>query len=413
MNTLVLISDAFPYDSMTEISFIVPEIESLSKMFDRVIIAPRLKRGENIDIDLSTLPDNVEISDSLLIYPSIREKICAVPYVAKAIIYDLKHTSGSLRDILAYSSYVEIYRRLLKKFIRENNLDLSNTLFYTFWFDFSTASLSLIKDAKIVTRTHGHDLYEDRYFISKWWRLRSLSAVRGVFTVAEASRKYLTTLYPNYASKIFLSRLGTVNNNQPDTAKNLPDAENDGLRLSLVGISRLSPEKGVIRQFEFITQLARKHPEMQISYVHIGDGPLRSEVRQIITKAPDNLNIDLKGALHNSKVHEILSSYHFDASLLLSDSEGGCPIALCETLSYGIPAVATAVGGIPEIISGGGGILLETDADYESFEKAILSITDNPVSFRSEALRNWNDNFRSDRLRTEFAARLTELLSEA
>ncbi|MDE5975526.1 MAG: hypothetical protein K2G69_03150 [Muribaculaceae bacterium] len=108
MTTLVLISDAFPYGSVTEISFIAPEIESLSRRFDRVIIAPRLKRGEKPDIDLSSLPANVEISDSLLIYPTIREKICAVPHVAKAIIYDLKHTDGSLRDILAYSTYVEI-----------------------------------------------------------------------------------------------------------------------------------------------------------------------------------------------------------------------------------------------------------------------------------------------------------------
>ena len=321
MNTLVLISDAFPYGSVTEFSFISPEIESLSKKFERVIIAPRLRRGDKLDIDLSTLPRNVEISDSLLINPSMWEKIRTLPHVTKPIIYDLTHTSGSLRDILAYSSYVKIYRRLLKKFIREYNLNLSNTLFYTFWFDFSTASLSLIRGAKIVTRTHGHDLYEERYFISKWWRLKSLSAVRSVFTVAESSRKYLTSLYPNYAKKIFLSRLGTVNNNRKDPGKQINYPYCDKSQISLIGISRLSPEKGVIRQFEFVSMLALRHPKKQIRYVHIGDGSLMNEIRLISSKAPANLNIEIKGALHNSQVHEILSSNHFDASILLSTSE--------------------------------------------------------------------------------------------
>ena len=411
MTTLVLISDAFPYGSVTEISFIAPEIESLSRRFDRVIIAPRLKRGEKPDIDLSSLPANVEISDSLLIYPTIREKICAVPHVAKAIIYDLKLTAGSLRDILAYSSYVEIYRRLLKKFIRENNLDLSNTLFYTFWFDFSTASLSLINGAKFVTRTHRHDLYEDRSFISKWWRLKSLASVMTVFTVADIGTQYLTSLYPDYAEKFFLSRLGTLKNNIEDGGNEIGKSETGPMQLSMIGISRLSPEKGLIRQFDFIIQFAARHPEIKISYLHIGDGPLMKDLSQVVSVAPTNLNIKLTGALHNSYVHEILSTHYFDLSILLSESEG-CPIALCEAISYGIPIVATSVDGIPEIINGGGGISLDPCPDYEAFEKAVLTIKANSATFRSDALKNWNDNFRSDKLRPPFAAYLASILNQ-
>ncbi|MDE6835417.1 MAG: hypothetical protein K2J03_00485, partial [Muribaculaceae bacterium] len=106
MKTVVLITDAFPYSSITENSFISPEIESLSKSFDRVIIAPRKKMGDKLD--MLSFPNNVEISDAMLIDASLKNKIKGIIGKSKAIAYDILHSHGNLRKILAYTSFVGI-----------------------------------------------------------------------------------------------------------------------------------------------------------------------------------------------------------------------------------------------------------------------------------------------------------------
>ncbi|MDE6806640.1 MAG: hypothetical protein K2J05_07520 [Muribaculaceae bacterium] len=111
MNTLVLITDVFPYGSITETSFIAPEIEALSKRFDRVIIAPRMKLSDTPDV--SDFPANVEVSDALIIEKTLSNKLKALPRIGGAILRDLRRSKGDLRDVIAYSAYVDMCRRSL------------------------------------------------------------------------------------------------------------------------------------------------------------------------------------------------------------------------------------------------------------------------------------------------------------
>lgn len=411
MATIVLITDAFPYGSVTENSFISPEIEALSNAFDRVIIAPIRKIGEELDV--KKFPANVELSNSLLIKPSLLRKIDGVKGYLKPVFYDMKHSGGSLRDVVAYSSYVGICLKNIRRLIRKEKIDLGSTLFYTFWFNFTTAALSLIKGAKVITRTHGYDLYEDRYFISPWWRRRSLDKLAGCYTVSEAGRKYLLRRYPDYSDKIFLNKLGT-----PAHGGRNPDNYVDAIEylkaqsrnLSLLGVARVSPEKGVTEQFELIREFARNNPDKRIVYVHIGDGVLMPKLRAMASEAPENLSVELKGSLHNAEVHEIMGTAHFDCMILLSHSEGGCPIAMCEAMSYGIPCIATSVGGITEILSHGGGILLNPDPDFVSFSDAIKRIERKPEPFREKAYKTWESRYNAEDLRLRFVKEIRSLI---
>lgn len=400
MKTLVLITDAFPFGSVTETSFIAPEIKPLSKRFDRVIIAPRLKTTDKLDVD--AFPKNVSISEALVISPNVVNKLRGLKGKIKAVLYDLKHSKGSVREIIGYSSFVGISYSNILKLVKEEKLDLHDTLFYTFWFDFTTAAFSLIPGSKVITRTHGHDLYEERYFISPWWRRKSLEKVTACFTVAKQAYRYLNEKYPRFSSKIHLSRLGTLDYN-PSSRKALNHAQSENT-LSLIGIARLSEEKGVLRQFPLLIDFARNHPQEKISYTHIGDGPLRGKIEELCAAAPANLDIVVKGALHNREVHEILGSSHFDAIILLSHSEGGCPVALCEAISYGIPAIVSDVGGIPEIFEDGGGVVLrDSEINPPAFEEAIRIVKQNSSELGRQAREIWEKEFEASLLRKKFA----------
>lgn len=412
MKNLVLIPTTFPYNSITEVSFITPELAPLSKEFDRVIVAPILKNGPELDID--SWPENVIISESLVIIPSLKNKLLGLLGNIKILIKDIIKSKGNIRKALAYTAYVGICFKNLKKLIRKYNLEDSNTIFYTFWFDFTTAACTLIPKATVITRTHGHDLYEERYYISPTWRIKSLERIVSCFTVAKMAHSYLSKKYPQFKDKIKLSRLGTVNLNQDrhHKQKQSEGRMSERKALSLLGISRLSPEKGMIRQFKYIIDFAKKHPDLSVSYSHIGNGIQREDIEILLEDLPGNLSIILHGEMHNREVHKLLTSNYFDAIILLSYTEGGCPIALCEAISYGIPAIATDVGGIPEIFSKGGGIILpDNSLDSEKFDSAIMYVATNRDRLGDEAREIWESEFNARILRENFAKQLAQIIN--
>ena len=399
MKTLVLITDVFPYGSITETSFIAPEIEPLARLFGRVIIAPRMKLSESRDI--ATLPPNVEVTDALIIRKTLPNKLRALPRIGRPVAHDLRHTGGDFRDVIAYSSYVDICRRDLQKFIGDNRLNLSDTLFYTFWFDFTTAALALIPGTRFLTRTHGQDLYDNRHFISDFWRRKTLDRIIACHSVSAAGLKYLRQRFHAYTAKFGLRLLGTINTRglNPTPHQNMT---------TVLGIARLSPEKGVIRQLKSVMEFARRNPDRNLRYIHIGDGPLMTEFRQLAQETPSNLTVDIRGALHNEAVHDLLASVPFDAMLLLSHSEG-LPVSLCEAISYGIPYLATDVGGIREILPDGILPLLADDFVYDDFERALRSILADK-SLRSVVRRYWEERFDASLLRRQFADELASLI---
>lgn len=404
MKTVVLITDAFPYSSITENSFISPEIESLSKSFDRVIIAPRKKMGDKVD--MLSFPNNVEISDAMLIDASLKNKIKGIIGKSKAIAYDILHSHGNLREILAYTSFVGISVNNIKRLIKEKNIDIDNTLFYTFWFDFTTAALTYFPEAKFITRAHGHDLYEDHYFISSWWRIATLKKMLKCYCISKAGTNYLSNKYPEYSCKIDCRLLGTTRLGE----KSVPQHEKDttASSLTLVGIARVSPEKGVIRQVEFVKKFAKYNPEIKIEYIHIGDGPLMKKLQELSNTSPDNLRIELKGSLHNSEVHKFLLSTDIDALLLLSYTEG-LPFVLCEAISYGIPYIATNVGGIKEIVPESLLPLVSEKCSFTEFNSILKSLSSSP-KLNYQLKEYWKKTFDAEKLRSQFTMEIRKLI---
>lgn len=76
-----------------------------------------------------------------------------------------------------------------------------------------------------------------------------------------------------------------------------------------------------------------------------GDGTLKNELKALIKNYCLEDRIELKGFIKN--VSEALIT--FDLILYTSDFEG-LPLSLLEAMSYGIPVVASNVGGIKEVI---------------------------------------------------------------
>lgn len=138
----------------------------------------------------------------------------------------------------------------------------------------------------------------------------------------------------------------------------------------IVSVARLEPQK---------------NPELLIAALpdgfHLllaGDGSLRSRLE-------GRPRVHLLGV--RSDLPELLSSC--DAFALASDWEGH-PIALMEAMAAGLPVVATAVGGVPEIV-GNAGILVAA-GDAAGLRRGLETVVRERVTY-TEAARRRADAF--------------------
>lgn len=92
-----------------------------------------------------------------------------------------------------------------------------------------------------------------------------------------------------------------------------------------------------------------------------------------------------EGLKENEELLKILQKADF--MVMFSNYENQ-PVVILESLSCGMPVIATAVGGIPEIINKNYGTLIEP-GDENSLISAINYMLDNHNNFNKEELRNF------------------------
>jgi glycosyltransferase involved in cell wall biosynthesis len=101
----------------------------------------------------------------------------------------------------------------------------------------------------------------------------------------------------------------------------------------------------------------------------VGDGPLRGAVEAEIAGLGLANTVTLRGEL--ARADGVLAAA--DVFVLSSDSEG-FPMSILEAMAAALPVVATAVGGIPELVINGETGLLVPARDPASFAHAIRTL---------------------------------------
>ena len=132
-----------------------------------------------------------------------------------------------------------------------------------------------------------------------------------------------------------------------------------------------SDVKGHPTLIEAARNVCGKFP--QVKFVLIGDGKKRAEFEAKVSELGLQSNFLFLGSRQN--VPEILACC--DIAVLPSQAEGFSN-ALLEYMAAGLPSVASAVGGNPEVIESGlDGLLVRPD-DPVALAGAILSLLENP-----------------------------------
>jgi glycosyltransferase involved in cell wall biosynthesis len=137
----------------------------------------------------------------------------------------------------------------------------------------------------------------------------------------------------------------------------------------LLSVGRLSLEKGhadLIRAFARMMELSTG---MSLRLIIVGEGPERSRMETI------SRNLNLSGVVTLTGQQDDTDPYYAiaDVFVLPSHSEG-CPNVLLEAMAAGAPVVATAVGGVPEVVTNGHDAILVEKQDLAGMASATVQL---------------------------------------
>jgi len=159
-------------------------------------------------------------------------------------------------------------------------------------------------------------------------------------------------------------------------------------RQHILFVGRLVHLKGVQDLIEALSRLKKRTRPVRL--VCIGQGPMENDLRELAARLGVTNDVLFAGPKPNPELGEWLGAA--DLLCLPSYSEGS-PSVILEALSSGRPAVASAVGGIPDLIDHRCGILVPTRSPVQlarALDQALESSWDaKEISLRFG--RTWPD----------------------
>ena len=399
--TLLLFTATYPYGD-TEQTFLDVEIRHLLNEFERVILIPRNLRGSRLP-----QPNGIEVDESYSTYLNKTSSrlvggISALqsPYFYQEILSrpNLLLYPQAIFRLIGFLGGAHLTSRWVEAWVKNHGQDTSQLMFYTYWLDQATLGIGLVKQRdpriRLVSRAHGYDIYEEYYYKPAFWpgRRETLSILDRLFPDSEAGTQYLKERYPDFTLKYRTALLGVTDSgfiNQPSLDE----------PFRVVSCSMIRLEKRVEKILEGVRHAAKLRPNQCFEWYHIGNGETRTDLQKLADETfPANAKAYLSGYSDKHSLMRFYKETPLDVFVNVSATEG-TPVSVMEAISYGIPVIATSVGGNTEIVSDRNGILLDSNPTPEEIAQALLKICDSPglaQKMRVESRRVWEESYNAD-----------------
>lgn len=404
---LLLLVDELPFAP-----FVDAEFGYLCNHFDRIVVVPEVIRGAR-----EHLPRNVAVDDSWsgVAVRSRRELLAAfrTPVFWREVA---EHPSvlvdrRRLVRLLSFATRARFGAQHIVDILARHELEPARTVAYAYWLYVSALALvearRLLPELRIVARAHRYDLYEDQhqppYLPCRGALLRGLDRI---FFISEHGRDYARRWVGFDPTRHVVARLGV-----PEAKGRSTYSSDSSLRI--LSCSHMVAVKRLGLLLEAMAELARNHPDIQVCWRHLGDGPERTSLEaRLQGMSVPNLWVQFPGHTPNERLAEEYTAHPVDLFVNVSESEG-IPVAIMEALSYGIPVLATDVGGVAEAVQGAGCGLLPASPTSAEIAAAAFPLAqrgrgdDVRALIREQARRRFHgpDNF------TTFASTLARLVA--
>ena len=159
----------------------------------------------------------------------------------------------------------------------------------------------------------------------------------------------------------------------------------------LIGIvGRLVPVKNHALFLHTAALIREKRPNAH--FVIVGDGETRPTLEALTAQ------LGLTDCVHFTGWQKVVAPIYGDMDVnVISSHNEGTPVSVIEALAASCPTVATAVGGLPDLLEGGALGCLTPPGDAQALAQAILNTLDNPPDME-QAKQAMVDRYGIDRL---------------
>ena len=418
MKTLVLLTSQFPFG--TGESFIGSEYSLLTQSFQKIIII-----AQNVNKEKTRITsDNTKIyrynpSTSLLgfLYIPILffPNFITIINIIKAEIR-FRKTSG---DPMKTGNVALLLKKIFKALQLRNFIiaalsqeSISESIvFYSYRLKTGAHAIALLnyRNSIKIARAHGSDIYEEKTEAGYLPLLRFTALnLNALFFVSKDGKSYFEQKTKMKNPNFFVSYLGVT---RPDVDITKANKSN---KYVIVSCSNLIPLKRIDL---IIYALASVKCTREIEWFHFGDGILRTELEKIADKTLGSLKgitYRFMGYYANDDLLRFYSANRVDLFINASSTEG-VPVSIMEAQSFGIPVIATDVGGVKEVVNESTGSLIRADfsqVDLVQLIEYYTNLTEKESDdIRENAEKNWNSNFNAVSNYKDFILKVNSILA--
>lgn len=373
-NHLIIICNQFPFGYGE--TFLNNEFPYLHARFNKLTVISRSMSSSQTrslpdNVNLFRFPPKSSLADKLLIF---REAIKNRTFLIKA----LREENESIKSILGHKaslSHIQVMLHdLLKafeiaKYIKKHLTIEANedVIVYSYWQNAAAIAATMLKNEgwcnKAISRAHGGDLYfeaqKNNYLSFRKYISKNIDQL---FFISNDGLNYQARLLKHHYPSFSLARLGT---SRLEKATHLDSV--DGFQI--VSCSNIIP----LKRIHLIVNALAEITTLKINWIHFGGGIDESKIQELAQEKltpMSNITYEFKGKTDNSKIHKFYANNKIDLFINVSSSEG-LPVSIMEAMSYGIPVIATDVGGTSEIVSSETGKLLSKNCSSIDVSTAI------------------------------------------
>ncbi len=389
---LFFLTETFPYGHGEH--FIEDELPFLIDSFDEVVIIP-LSYGSlgglrAVDSRVTVMPPVIKDGKIAKYVKGLFNRAPIIPFLRELRFKKALHIRR-IRQWLVTSLITRyILSGPLLPYLRQQLTE--HDVLYSYWGTGLGMIFPFVKDskAKKTVRLHGSDLYE--YHAPLFLREPLFSSVDSIVLISRHGKEYLADRYPQYADKMVVFPLGTHDGgvSHPGT---------DGV-LRIVSCSYVR----AVKRVHLIVDALMLLTDIPVEWTHIGGGPLLHAVQERASRLPAQVKAHFTGTVPGAFIQRFYRESAVDLFVNVSESEG-VPVSVMEAVSFGIPVIATDVGGTREII-GDERFLLKKEFTPSELKDKIVAFqkTVRSAELRSMLRTRWEQEYNAEVNHKRFAA---------
>lgn len=415
MKELILITKSYPYGNKE--SYVHNEMPFLLEKFDRISIVPIDYYGDGSDLNyrIDTQRVSCFLVNGIRHVGSSRFKLWKNFRCGWSIIQEIFGGRDSWNHVRhfrfahTYSKICYDQARAIQEALMNNK---NKQVIYSYWFHKSVVVAAFMRRyfgvrVPLISRAHSSDLYhrdwntfiqleKEPFMPFEWYKVKSCDKV---FAITNHGCSHFQSVFPQYSQKFEVARLAVKANDKLNPL-------DDQTVFRMVTCSGITRNKRIIRMPAIVKALS----DYPIEWVHIGSS--WKENVQMLKDEIEQLGISdkvvLKGQLSQDEIRNFYASEQINLFLNISRAEG-LPVSIMEAFSFGIPAIATACVGSPEIVDESCGSVIPVDfEDHELVDAIVTMIKSREVQLlkRRGALSKFNNEYCAEVNYSMFSERL-------